>query len=295
MGTIGIYVERYTVSHADDMNGLMRFAQVALRMGHRTDFLFRPDMFKIPEYDAIYIRAVTDPLNSAYVAARKAEMSGVRVIDDSKSIRICCDKINMYHHLMNARVPMPQTLFLHESELTLATGRRLLETLGSPFVLKAPNSAFSLYVDRAETPEEFVRIGRRFCRRADRLVAQRFIKSEFDWRVGMLGGEPLYVCQYIIPKKRWKIATYTPEGRSIYGPVRALPLSQVDPLLLQRATEAAAAIGDGLYGVDLKQSDNDYLTIEVNDNPTITAAEADRRSTELNERLIRFLLAGARS
>jgi len=290
VGKIGIYIERYTVSNADEMNGLMRFAQVAQRMGHRTDFLFRPDMFKIPEYDAIYIRAVTDPLNSAYVAARKAEMCGIRVIDDSESIRICCDKVNMYRHLLQAGVPIPHTLFLHDGELTLETGRRLLELLGNPFVIKAPNSAFSMYVDRAESPEEFVRIGKRFARRADRIVVQRFVKSDFDWRVGMLGGEPLFVCQYVSPKKRWKIATYTPEGRSIYGPVRALPLSGVDPLLLKRAGQAAAAIGNGLYGVDLKQVDDDFITIEVNDNPTITAAEEDRRSANLNERLIQFLL-----
>jgi glutathione synthase/RimK-type ligase-like ATP-grasp enzyme len=292
MGKIGIYVERYTISNADEMNGLMRFAQVALKMGHRTDFLFRPDMFKIPEYNAIYIRAMTDPLNSAYVASRTAEMNGVRVIDDSKSIRICCDKINMYRHLIKANVAIPQSIFLHEKELTRETAAYLFDILGCPVVLKAPNSAFSLYVDKAETPEEFIKLGKRYFRRADRIVAQRFVKSNFDWRIGLLGGEPLYACQYVIPRKTWKIATYTPDGRTVYGPVRAVAIEQVDPLLLKRAKEAAAAIGNGLYGIDLKHVNGDFIVIEVNDNPTITTGAEDKKAVKLNERLINFLIYG---
>jgi len=292
MGTIGIFVERYTISNADEMNGLMRFAQVAYRMGHRTDFLFRPDMFKIPEYDAIYIRALTDPLNSAYLASRTAEIHGIRVIDDSHSIRICCDKINMYRHLSNAGVMIPQTIFLNESELHVETAKKILKQMGRPVVLKAPNSSFSMYVDRAQTPVEFIKIGKRFFRRADRIVIQQFIKSDFDWRVGILNGEPLFVCKYVIPKKRWKIATYMDNGKRIYGPVKAMSLSEVNPLLIHRAQQAATAIGFGLYGVDLKGFKDDYLVIEVNDNPTISAGYEDKKANGLYERLIDHLVSG---
>lgn len=289
MAKIGIYVERYTISSGDEMNALMRFAQVARRMGHWVDFLFRPDMYKIPEYNAIYIRALTDPLNSAYVASRTAEMHGIRVIDDPDSIRICCDKISMYRHLIRAGVKMPLTVFLEESELTKAKGKELLETISNPLVLKAPNSSFSMYVDRATTPDEFVSIGRRFFRRADRIVAQKFAKSQFDWRVGVLGGRPLYVCRYVIPKKRWKILTYDPDGRAEVGAVKGVALDKADPRLLARAVEAANAIGKGLYGVDLKEVDDDFLVIEVNDNPTILSGDEDQKAGDLYERLVRYL------
>ena len=145
MGKIGIFVERYNITNSEEMNALMRFAQVARKLGHWTDFLFRPDMFKIPEYDAIFIRALTDPLNSAYVAARTAELHGVKVIDDPDSIYICCDKINMYRHLMKAGVPIPQSVFLREHDLTQERGSELFAELGTPLVLKAPNTSFSLY------------------------------------------------------------------------------------------------------------------------------------------------------
>jgi glutathione synthase/RimK-type ligase-like ATP-grasp enzyme len=290
MGQIGVYVERYTISSSDEMDALMRFAQVARRLGHRADFLFRPDMYKIPEYDAIFIRALTDPLNSAYVASRTAELHGVRVIDDPNSIVVCCDKVNMYGHLQRAGVKIPDTLFLDEHELTLKKGEQLLAEMGTPLVMKAPNSSFSMYVDRASTPDEFMKIGKRFFRRSDRIVIQRFVKSEFDWRVGVLGGEPLYVCQYIMPKKQWKILTYTANGRAIIGEVRAVDIDKVNPLLIQRAQEAAAAIGHGLYGVDLKQVGDEFVVIEVNDNPTIIAGDEDQKAGDLYARLVRFLM-----
>ncbi len=292
MADIGIYVERYTVSAGYEMNSLMRFAQVARKMGHRADFLFRPDMYKIPEYDAIFIRALTDPLNSAYVAARTAELHGVRVIDDPESIYICCDKVNMYRRLINHHVPIPETLFLGEEDLTLARGRRLLSDISTPVVLKAPNSSFSMYVECAHTPEEFVRVGRRFFRRADRIIAQRFVQSQFDWRVGMAGGKVLYVCQYMIPRKQWKILTYTPDGKTVSGPVKGVRIEDVEPRLLDMALRAGAAIGNGLYGVDLKQVGDDFVVIEVNDNPSINSGDEDQKAGSLYERLVNFLLNG---
>jgi len=291
MGKIGVFVERYTISNADEMNGWMRFAQIALRMGHRTDFIFRPDMFKIPEYNAIYIRALTDPLNSAYLASRTAEIHGIRVIDDSKSIRLCCDKVNMYNHLIKAGVRIPRTEFLNEIDFNKETAKNMFALLGQTVVLKAPNSSFSMLVDRAKTVDEFMTIGKRFFRRADRIVVQQFVKSDFDWRVGILDGKPLFVCKYVIPKKRWKISTYTPDGQTIFGPVKAMHIAEVDPNLIARAQEAAAAIGNGLYGVDLKAVKDDYVVIEVNDNPTITAGNEDKKANGLYEQLINYLVS----
>ncbi len=290
MATLGVFVERYTVSRAEEMGALMRLSQVALKLGHRVDFLFRPDLYKVPEYDAIFIRALTDPMNTSYVCSRLAEMHGKRVIDDPDSIVICCDKINMYRHLINAKVNMPETVFLGEKDLTLELGEHYLQTLSTPLVMKAPNSSFSMYVERVHSPQEFVRVGKRFLRRADRVVAQKFVQSEFDWRVGVLGNEPFYVCQYRIPKKRWKIMTYTENGRTIYGPVKGYDLDQVDPLLLETAVKAARAIGYGLYGVDLKQVGDEFTVIEVNDNPTIGSGEEDQNAPQIYEKLVRFLL-----
>ena len=289
MARIGVFIERYTVSRSEEMEALMRFGWEAQQLGHRMEFLFRTDVFKIPEFDAIFIRSLTDPLNASYVAARAAQIHGLRVIDDPDSILICCDKINMYRHLMNAGVPMPETVFLREADVTPAKAGELFDLLGSPLVLKAPNSSFSMYVERVKSARDFVRVGKRYLRRSDRVLAQRFLPSEFDWRVGVLAGEILYVCQYTIPKRRWKILTYTESGKVIYGPVRGFDPAKVDPRLLDTARAAAAAIGNGLYGVDLKQTGDAFSVIEVNDNPTIAEGEEDKAAPHLYQRVIRYL------
>lgn len=290
MGRIGVFVERYTITRSEEMGALMRFSMVARKIGHDVDYIFRPEMWKIPQFDAIFIRALTDPLNSSYIAARIAEMHGKRVIDDPESIYICCDKVNMYHRLQRAGVPMPDTLVLEEKDLTRARGAQVLDELGSPVVLKAPNSSFSMYVDRVETPDGFVKVGNHFLRRSDRVVAQRFIKSDFDWRVGVLNDEVIYVCQYTIPRKHWKILTYVENGKAIYGPVKGVKISDADPRLLDTARRAAGAIGKGLYGIDLKQNGDEYLVIEVNDNPSINTGEEDLAAADVYEKVIRYLM-----
>ena len=289
MARIGVFIERYTVQKSEEMGALLRLGHAAERLGHRLDVLFRPDMYKIPECDSLFIRSLTDPLNAAYVAARLAQLHGLRVIDDPESILVCCDKVHMYRRVQAAGVPMPETLFLDAPDVNPEAAAGILEALGSPLVLKAPNSSFSRFVDKVETPAQFVRMGRRFLRRADRLVVQRFVASEYDWRVGVLAGQPLYVCRYMIPKRRWKVLTYTPSGRAVFGEVRGMELSQVNPVLVDTALRAAAAIGNGLYGVDLKQVGEEFQVIEVNDNPTIAAGEEDQKAPDVYERLVRYL------
>jgi len=290
MGKIGVFIERYTINRSAEMGALMKFSQVAHKLGHQIDYLFRPDTYKIPQYDAIFIRALTDPLNLSYVFSRSAEFHNIRVIDDSDSIYICCDKINMYYHLASAGVPIPKTIIIKQTDINKDVGAKLLKKLKSPLVLKAPNSSFSEYVERVKSPAEFVGVAKRFLRRADSIVAQRFIKSEFDWRVGVLAGEPLYVCQYLIPRKRWKVLTYTQSGGFVTGAIKGFDLKSVSPCLLEAAVNAAAAIGRGLYGVDIKQVGDEYIVIEVNDNPTISAGEEDQKAPHLYERIIRYLL-----
>ena len=54
------------------------------------------------------------------------------------------------------------------------------------------------------------------------------------------------------------------------------------------ALKAANAIGNGLYGVDLKQVGRKVLVIEVNDNPNIDAGVEDKiAGDDLYRRIMR--------
>jgi glutathione synthase/RimK-type ligase-like ATP-grasp enzyme len=55
-----------------------------------------------------------------------------------------------------------------------------------------------------------------------------------------------------------------------------LPTYEVPRNVVQAALNATRLIGNGLYGVDIKQSGNRVAVIEVNDNPSIDSDVEDR-------------------
>ncbi|MEW5700932.1 MAG: ATP-grasp domain-containing protein [Candidatus Zixiibacteriota bacterium] len=289
MGRLAVLVERATINRSEELEALLRFRMAAEALGHDIHFLFRPELRRIPRYDALFIRALTDPMNATYVAARIAEMHGKPTLDDSRSIAICCDKVHMYRRLMRHGVPVPRTAILTADQIEPAIAEQLFADIGRQIVLKAPNTSFSSHVERVTTADEFVRIGRRFLHRAERIVAQEFIASTFDWRVGILAGEPLFCCRYMIPDETFKIQA-TVNGHMVMAKVEPVPLAETPPAIVATAIAAARAVGGGLYGVDLKQSNGDVVVIEVNDNPTINAEEEDRYAPDVYARIVTHLM-----
>lgn len=290
MARLAVFTERYTIRSSVELTALTNFRMAAFELGHELDFVFKNELKYLSQYDAVLIRALTDPLNTAYVVARMVEMMGKRVLDTSEAIRVCCDKVNMYRRLQQHGVPMPETRFLDQKSVTEATAAELFETMGTPLVLKAPNSSFSAYVDKVVTPQQFVQVGKRFLRRSDRIVVQRFLPSTFDWRVITLHGRVLAVVEYRFATDRWKVMQRGGEGEAAV--VRAVPREQAPPELLRVALAASAAISDSLHGVDLKEVDGGYQVIEVNDNPTIAATEEDQANPEIYTEVISYLADG---
>jgi glutathione synthase/RimK-type ligase-like ATP-grasp enzyme len=72
-------------------------------------------------------------------------------------------------------------------------------TFGKPVVIKAPYTSFIRYVEKAACETSFREVAKRFFKKSDVLAIQRFTPTSFDWRVGVLGNEVLYVCKYMIP------------------------------------------------------------------------------------------------
>jgi glutathione synthase/RimK-type ligase-like ATP-grasp enzyme len=73
------------------------------------------------------------------------------------------------------------------------------------------------------------------------------------------------------------------EGRS-----EAIHVEFVPPSVIELALRASAIIGDGFYGVDIKEVGNRLLVIEVNDNPSVDAGvEDDALGMELYRRVAR--------
>lgn len=262
-------------------------------MGHTVEFIFPVDIKKIPKLDALFIRANTDPMNTTYVAAKMASLYGIPVIDDPESIRVCADKINMYMHLMKKDISMPRTKFFSKKELDEALAGDIFEELGTPLVLKEPSTSFSARVEKVSSPDELLKIAKRFFKLSDWIVVQEYIESRFDWRVGVINGELLYACRYIIPSETFKIQASV-NGHIVYCDVESVPVDQVPPEVIDLGIAAGNAIGRGLYGVDIKESNGRLYVIEVNDNPSLEGGE-DIHYPDMFRKIVSYLMTGETS
>ncbi|MCC5849216.1 MAG: RimK family protein [Verrucomicrobia bacterium] len=251
---------------------LKKFVEAAERLNVYTEFITREDYNRLPEFDALFIRETTSVNHHTYRFARKAYAEGLVVIDDPFSIMRCANKVYLAERLALAKVPSPKTVILQRD--ALKTG---VEVLGIPFpcVLKQPDSAFSLGVVKAENETEFrEKLGKLF-EKSDLIIAQEFMRSDFDWRIGILDRKPLYACKYHMAKGHWQICNWNGGESGRFGKSDCLPLDAVPKKVLQTALKAANLIGDGLYGVDLKEINGKIVVIEVNDNPNLDAGVED--------------------
>lgn len=290
MVNIACFVERYNFMEARETGALQNFKTAAEKLGHSFNFLYRKDISLIPTYDAVFIRATTDPLYTAYVVSKTAWEHGLNVIDDPKSIQICANKIHQYRLFEKFNIPRIPTIFLNKEEFHHKQIFDIFEDFGKPVVVKAPYTSFSRYVEKVACEASFREVAKRFFRKSDVLAVQKFMPSTFDWRVGVLNGEVLYVCKYMMPKGKWKHgAKRRGKPSFIWGRTVSLKRENAPARLKETALRACEIIGRGLYGVDLKEINGDYVVVEVNDNPSIYKGSEDLRDRDIYTKVIAYL------
>ena len=155
-------------------------------------------------------------------------------------------------------------------------------------VLKVPDSSFSRGVKKVDNVPELAALAKEWFEDTDLLLAQAFMPTTFDWRVGVLGGKPLFVCQYMMAKKHWQIVKHMADGTAVEGTFQSMSIGEAPPQVIDIGLRAAQLIGDGLYGVDIKETQEGIFVVEVNDNPNIEhgvedQAEKDQVWVELDQ------------
>lgn len=292
MSRIACFVEKYNFSDPREEAALQNFKQAAEKSGSQFSFLFRENIDDIPNYDAVFIRATTDPLFTSYIVSKTAWELGKKVIDDPESIKICANKIHQYALFEKHDVPRIPTVFLSKDDLHHKKITEIFSTLGKPVVIKAPYTSFSRYVEKAACETSFREVAKRFFKKSDVLAIQKFTPTAFDWRVGVLGNDILYVCKYMIPKGKWKHgAKLRGKATVIWGRTVSIQKKDMPLRLREVALKACSVIGKGLYGVDLKEVNGDYVVVEVNDNPSIYAGYEDSMDQDIYQRIISYLSA----
>jgi len=245
-------------------NDIKYFIKAAEKLGMHAEVISKEDYPDLGQYDGLFIRETTSVNHHTYRFARKAVAEGLIVIDDPDSIEKCANKVFLAELLSRHHIPHPKTLIAYK-----ANRSEVLEKIKLPCVLKEPDGSFSTGVFKANTEQELNEHMDRLLKISDLIITQEFLPTGFDWRVVMLDRKPLLVCKYHMVDKHWQIQRKTKGGNTRYGKVETMTVEEAPEKVVHVAARAANAIGDGLYGVDLKQSGDNIYVIEVNDNPNL--------------------------
>jgi RimK family alpha-L-glutamate ligase len=263
--SLAVLIDPTEKDSPSDQHSLKHFARLAEKVSIDVEPIQKNDLDRLAEYDALWIRATTSIDNFTYRFARRAQQEGMPVIDDPQSMIRCTNKVYLAERLGAAGVPTPRTMIV-QSEKQAA---EVIAAVGLPAVLKVPDGSFSRGVFKADSEKELKNKIADMLSSSDLVIAQEFVPTSFDWRIGVLNGEPIFACQYRMARAHWQVVKYR-EGKSqLEGGSSAIPLDQVPHGVIETAVKAANLMGEGLYGVDMKQTERGLYVIEVNDNPDV--------------------------
>ncbi len=268
---LAILVQPNDVAPPSNFKAIKKFTEIAEKMGFYTEIIGLQDLSRLSAFDALFIRQSTEVNNDAYAFARKAQQEDIAIVDYPDAILKCCNKVYMAEAMINAGIPIPKTVIVHKDNKN-----EVLDITGLPVVLKSPDSTFSFGVKKATSLEEYQELVSGMLKKSELVIAQEFSPSDYDWRIGILDGEPFYACRYYMAKDHWQIYNWDAKKKDDQdGNADCMPIEQVPKLIIKNAVKAAKLMGKGLYGIDIKEVNGQPLVIEINDNPNIDAGVED--------------------
>jgi glutathione synthase/RimK-type ligase-like ATP-grasp enzyme len=270
---IAMLVDPNEAMPPSNKKALKAFIAAGKELDIEVDPIGKNDYTRLAEYDGLFIRETTATDNHTYRFAHRAEKENMVVIDDPTSILRCTNKIFLHDLMVSRKLAVPRTEILYRDDARRL--KELPERLGFPIVLKIPDGSFSRGIVKVESIETLQKAAAELFQHSALVIAQEFLYTEFDWRIGILNREPLYACQYFMSRGHWQIYNHGAKGTAKSGGFRTLPVGEAPADVVKLALKATQLIGDGLYGVDIKQTSERTVVIEVNDNPSIDAGVED--------------------
>ena len=130
-------------------------------------------------------------------------------------------------------------------------------------------------VEKVNDRQELTSAVERLFKKSALLLVQEYLYTEFDWRIGVFNNKPIYACRYYMVRNHWQIYQHG-ENKTASGNFDTLPTFEAPKAVLDAAMKATRAIGNGFYGVDIKEKNGVGYVIEVNDNPSIDSGVEDK-------------------
>lgn len=256
--------EKFPPSNKSALN---LFVSEAKKMNINAELITEKDSARLMEFDALFIRQTTAVNHLTYQLAQMAHQADMVVIDDPVSIIRCTNKVYLKELLDRYSIRAPKSALLFKANPQ--PYNEVSEHLGKTMVIKIPDGSFSVGVSCVANEREYNSLLDTIFDRSSIVLAQEFVPTDFDWRIGMLNGECIYACKYFMARGHWQIYHHKSTGNTRSGQVEIIPVHLIPKQVVRVATRAASAIGKGFYGVDIKCVGEEVLVIEVNDNPSI--------------------------
>ncbi|GAC16613.1 RimK family protein [Aliiglaciecola lipolytica] len=269
---MAILVNEQEKTPPSDSKALKSFVKAAEQVGIHAELINAKQANNIGQYDALFIRETTAIDHHTYRLARKAEQDGLVVIDDAQSILRCCNKVFLHDAFSYNKVPAPKSSFV--SNANDETCEKIAAEFGYPIVLKLPESSFSMGVFKVENFVELKLKLTEMLTKSALVLVQEYVYTDFDWRIGVLNGRAIYACRYFMARNHWQIYNHGSKAH-FSGDFETLPTFEVPKPVLDAAVKASSIVGKSLYGVDIKQVNNQVYVIEVNDNPSLESKVED--------------------
>jgi glutathione synthase/RimK-type ligase-like ATP-grasp enzyme len=268
--SLAILVDPAEEEPPSDEKAVQRFVKAAEAIGFDVELIEKDDYGRLAEFDALFIRETTSVNHHTFRFARRATAEGLVVMDDPVSILRCTNKVYLAELLARRRIATPRTLIVHRDNID-----QVQPQLGLPCILKAPDGWFSKGVKKVDDSTSLRDEVDRMLDRSDLIIAQEYLPTDFDWRIGVFDRRPIFACKYYMARGHWQIIKRGANNESDYGRVETLPVQMAPQTVVRTALRAANLIGDGFYGVDLKQVGRKVFVIEVNDCPNVDAGNED--------------------
>jgi ribosomal protein S6--L-glutamate ligase len=218
--------------------------------------------------EELHFDAVIPRIGASYTfygtaVVRQFEMMGVFPTNESQAITRARDKLRSMQLLARAGVGMPVTGFAHATKDTSG----LLDTVGgTPVVVKLLEGTQGMGVVLAETSKAAESVIGAFRQLDANILVQRYVKEAggTDIRAFVVGGKVVAAMRRIAAPGEFRSNLH--RG----GTAEAVTLSRAERA---SAVKAAKTHGLNVAGVDLLQSNEGPVVIEVNSSPGLEGIE----------------------
>jgi ribosomal protein S6--L-glutamate ligase len=232
----------------------------------------------IEDIDAIIPRIGASVTFYGTAVVRQFEMMGVFSSVKSQSLVNSRDKLRSLQIMARAGVGLPKTVFTNYAKDV----NHIIDSVGgAPLIIKLLEGTQGLGVVLAETKNAASSVIEAFNGLKARVIAQEFVKEAggADIRVFIVDGHVVGAMKR--QGKKGEFRSNLHRG----GSAEVIELSDEEELT---AIKAAKAIGLGVAGVDMLQSDKGPLVLEVNSSPGLEGIEIATKN-DIARQIIKYI------